>query len=77
MQNSNTFGAHVAAEVHCRGLALANRRACVCDGQTHNGSILEMHLLPSGFVPIKAMHASDDGKRGKDDKRGKGDRHQA
>jgi hypothetical protein len=52
MENSDTFGWHVAAEVHRRGLDLAKRKACVCDGQAYNWSIYEMHLLPLGFVPI-------------------------
>jgi hypothetical protein len=52
MENSDTFGWHVAAEVHRRGLDQAKRKACVCDGQAYNWSIYEMHLLPLGFVPI-------------------------
>jgi hypothetical protein len=52
MENSDTFGWHVAAEVHRRGLDLTKRKACVCDGQAYNWSIYEMHLLPLGFVPI-------------------------
>lgn len=52
MENSETFGWHVAAEVHRRGLDLAKRKACVCDGQAYNWSIFEMHLLPAGFIPI-------------------------
>jgi hypothetical protein len=52
MENSDTFGWHVAAEVHRRGLDQTKRKACVCDGQAYNWSIYEMHLLPLGFVPI-------------------------
>ena len=52
MENSETFGWQVAAEVHRRGLDQANRKACVCDGQAYNWSIYEMHLLPVGFVAI-------------------------
>jgi len=73
MANSETFGWQVAAEVHRRGLDLAKRKACVCDGQAYNWSIYEMHLLPLGFIAIldfvhllaylhdaaHALHASD------------------
>lgn len=52
MQNSETFGWQVAAEVHRRGLDRAARKACVCDGQAYNWSIYEMHLLPAGFIAI-------------------------
>jgi len=52
MENSETFGWQVAAEVHRRGLDRAKRKACVCDGQAYNWSIHEMHLLPLGFVAI-------------------------
>jgi hypothetical protein len=52
MENSETFGWQVAAEVHRRGLDRAKRKACVCDGQAYNWSIYEMHLLPVGFVAI-------------------------
>jgi hypothetical protein len=52
MANSETFGWQVAAEVHRRGLDQAKRKACVCDGQTYNWSIYEMHLLPLGFIAI-------------------------
>lgn len=52
MANSDTFGWHVAAEVHRRGLDLTKRKACVCDGQAYNWSIFEMHLLPLGYIPI-------------------------
>ncbi len=46
MENSETFGWQVAAEVHHRGLDQAKRKACVCDGQTYNWSVYEMHLRP-------------------------------
>jgi hypothetical protein len=52
MENSETFGWQVAAEVHRRGLDQAKRKACVCDGQAYNWSIYEMHLLPLGFIAI-------------------------
>ena len=52
MENSETFGWQVAAEVHRRGLDRAARKACVCDGQAYNWSIYEMHLLPAGFIAI-------------------------
>ncbi len=52
MENSETFGWQVAAEVHRRGLDRAQRKACVCDGQAYNWSIYEMHLLPAGFVAV-------------------------
>jgi hypothetical protein len=52
MENSETFGWQVAAEVHRRGLDRAKHKACVCDGQAYNWSIYEMHLLPAGFVAI-------------------------
>lgn len=52
MENSETFGWQVAAEVHRRGLDRAARKACVCDGQAYNWSIYEMHLLPAGFVAV-------------------------
>jgi hypothetical protein len=52
MENSETFGWQVAAEVHRRGLDRAERKACVCDGQAYNWSIYEMHLLPAGFIAV-------------------------
>lgn len=52
MENSETFGWQVAAEVHRRGLDRAQRKACVCDGQAYNWSIYEMHLLPAGFIAV-------------------------
>jgi len=73
MADSETFGWQVAAEVHCRGLDRAKRKACVGDGQKYNWSIHEMHLLPLGFIAIldfvhllaylyeaaQALHGSD------------------
>jgi hypothetical protein len=52
MADSETFGWQVAAEVTRRGLDRARRKACVCDGQQYNWTLFEMHLLPSGFIPI-------------------------
>lgn len=52
MENSETFGWQVAAEVHRRGLDRAARKACVCDGQAYNWSIYEMHFLPAGFIAV-------------------------
>ena len=52
MENSESFGWQVAAEVHHRGLDRVKRKGCVCDGQAYNWSIYEMHLLPLGFVAI-------------------------
>jgi hypothetical protein len=52
MADSEKFGWQVAAEVHRRGLDLAGRKACVCDGQKSNWSIFEMHLAGSGFIAI-------------------------
>lgn len=52
MENSDTFGWQVAAEVHRRGLDRAKRKACVCDGQAYNWSIYEMHLLSARFIAI-------------------------
>jgi len=52
MANAETFGWQMAAEVHRRGLDRAPRKACVCDGQKYNWTLFEMHLLPSGFIPI-------------------------
>lgn len=46
------FGAQVAAEVYKRGLDLAGRKACVCDGQKSNWSVWEEQLKPLGFIPI-------------------------
>jgi hypothetical protein len=52
MADSDTFGWHVAAEVQRRGLGQAQRKGYVCDGQTYNWTLFEMHLLPLGFVGI-------------------------
>lgn len=52
MENSDTFGWQVAAEVHRRGLDRVKRKACVCDGQAYNWSVYEMHLRPLDFIPI-------------------------
>lgn len=52
MENSDAFGWQVAAEVHRRGLDQVKRKACVCDGQTYNWSVYEMHLRPLGFLAI-------------------------
>ena len=52
MENSDTFGWQVAAEVHRRGLDQVKRKACVCDGQAYNWSIYAMHLLPLGFIAL-------------------------
>lgn len=48
----DAFGAQVAVEVYKRGLDLAARKACVCDGQKSNWSVWEEHLKPLGFIPI-------------------------
>lgn len=48
----NEFGSQVAAEVYKRGLDLAERKACVCDGQASNWTVWELHLKPLGFVAI-------------------------
>jgi hypothetical protein len=48
----NEFGLQVAAEVYKRGLDLADRKACVCDGQASNWTVWERHLKPLGFVAI-------------------------
>jgi hypothetical protein len=52
LENSATFGFHVAAEVQRRRLGEARRKACVCDGSNWNWSLFAMHLLPWGFVGI-------------------------
>jgi hypothetical protein len=57
LQDSDTFGWQVAAEVHRRGLHTAARKACVCDGQKYNWSIYLMHLGMLGFVAVRdVMH---------------------
>jgi hypothetical protein len=52
LENSDTFGDHVAAEVQRRRLGEAGRKACVCDGSKWNWSLFAMHLLPWGFIGI-------------------------
>ena len=52
LENSDTFGNHVAAEVQRRRLGEAGRKACVCDGSNWNWSLFAMHLLPWGFIGI-------------------------
>jgi hypothetical protein len=52
MADSETFGWQMAAEVKRRGLERARHKACVCDGQSYNWTLFEMHLLPWGFVGI-------------------------
>jgi hypothetical protein len=52
MENSDTFGYHVAAEVQRRRLGEAKRKACVCDGQKWNWTLFAMHLLAWGFIGI-------------------------
>ncbi len=52
LENSDTFGYHVAAEVQRRRLGEARRKACVCDGSSWNWSLFAMHLLPWGFIGI-------------------------
>ena len=52
MENSDTFGWHVAANMHRHVLDRVKRKACVCDGQASNGSIYEMHFLPLGSWPF-------------------------
>lgn len=52
MAGVKDFGYQVAAEVYKRGLDLAFRKACVCDGQASNWSVYEEHLKGVGFVAI-------------------------
>jgi hypothetical protein len=52
MAGIEAFGPQVALEVYRRGLDLAERKACVCDGQKSNWSVWEEHLKPQGFIPI-------------------------
>lgn len=52
MAGVEDFGYQVAAEVYKRGLDLAPRKACVCDGQASNWSVYEEHLRGVGFVAI-------------------------
>ena len=46
------FGYQVVVEVFKRGLDLAQRKACVCDGQKSNWTVWEEHLKELGFVAI-------------------------
>ena len=46
------FGYQVVVEVYKRGLDLAARKACVCDGQKSNWTVWEKHLKDLGFIPI-------------------------
>jgi hypothetical protein len=46
------FGYQVVVEVFKRGLDLAPRKACVCDGQKSNWTVWEEHLKDLGFVAI-------------------------
>lgn len=42
----------VAAEVYRRGLDLATRKGCVCDGQASNWTVYEQELSKLGFIAI-------------------------
>jgi hypothetical protein len=46
------FGYQVVVEVFKRGLDLAQRKACVCDGQKSNWTVWQEHLKDLGFIPI-------------------------
>lgn len=46
------FGYQVVVEVFKRGLDMAQRKACVCDGQKSNWTVWEGHLKALGFIPI-------------------------
>jgi len=46
------FGYQVVVEVFKRGLDLAQRKACVCDGQKSNWTVWEEHLKELGFIAI-------------------------
>lgn len=46
------FGYQALVEVFKRGLDLAQRKACVCDGQKCNWTIWERHFKELGFIPI-------------------------
>ena len=46
------FGYQVVVEVFKRGLDLAARKACVCDGQQSNWTVWDEHLKDLGFIPI-------------------------
>ncbi|MBA2704748.1 MAG: hypothetical protein H0U60_12955 [Blastocatellia bacterium] len=52
MAGVEEFGYQVAVEIYKRGLDLAQRKACVCDGQKSNWTVWEKHLKKLGFVPI-------------------------
>jgi len=52
MAGVDEFGYQVAVEVFKRGLDLAQRKACVCDGQKSNWTVWEKHLKELGFIPI-------------------------
>jgi len=52
MQDWEHFGWQVAAEAHRRSLDLASRKAFVCDGQSCNWTLWEMHFQASGFLAI-------------------------
>jgi hypothetical protein len=52
MQDTAHLGWLTATAVHQRGLDLAPRKACVCDGQQSNWNIYETHLRPMGFLAI-------------------------
>lgn len=52
MAGVEDFGYQVAVEVYKRGLDLASRKACVCDGQASNWTVYEKHLKGAGFVAI-------------------------
>lgn len=46
------FGYQVVVEVFKRGLDLAQRKGCVCDGQKSNWTVWEEHLKELGFIAI-------------------------
>jgi hypothetical protein len=52
MAGVEEFGYQVALEVYKRGLDLAARKACVCDGQKSNWTVWEVHLKKQGFIAI-------------------------
>lgn len=52
MAGVETFRHQVAVEVYKRGFDLAERKACVCDGQKSNWTVWDKHLKDAGFVPI-------------------------
>ena len=55
MAGVDDFGDQVAVEVHKRGLDLAQRKACVCDGQASNWTVFNTHLKDKGFVPVATV----------------------